>query len=38
MIKTANVISDESADDEVGLNNKVELYLRMMTKRRPLRL
>ena len=26
MIKTANVISDESADDEVGLNNKVELY------------
>ena len=26
MIQTANVISDESADDEVGLNNKVELY------------
>lgn len=26
MIKTANIISDESADDEVGLNNEVELY------------
>ena len=26
MIKTANIISDESADDEVGLNNTVELY------------
>lgn len=26
MIKTAKVISDESAEDEVGLNNTVELY------------
>ncbi len=26
MIKTAKIISDESADDEVGLNNTVELY------------
>lgn len=26
MIKTANIISDESEDDEVGLNNTVELY------------
>ncbi|MGN0373995.1 MAG: transcription elongation factor GreA, partial [Butyrivibrio sp.] len=26
MIKTARIISDESADDEVGLNNTVELY------------
>lgn len=26
MIKTANVISDESREDEVGLNNTVELY------------
>ncbi len=26
MIKTASIISDESADDEVGLNNTVELY------------
>lgn len=26
MIRTANIISDESADDEVGLNNEVELY------------
>lgn len=26
MIKTADIISDESADDEVGLNNTVELY------------
>ena len=26
MIKTAKVISDESAEDEVGLNNSVELY------------
>lgn len=26
MIKTADIISDESADDEVGLNNEVELY------------
>jgi len=26
MIKTAKVISDESAEDEVGINNIVELY------------
>lgn len=26
MIKTAEVISDESGEDEVGLNNTVELY------------
>lgn len=26
MIKTANIISDESKEDEVGLNNTVELY------------
>ncbi len=26
MIKTAKVISDESADDEVGINNTVELF------------
>lgn len=26
MIKTANIISDESEEDEVGLNNTVELY------------
>ena len=26
MIKTAKIISDESADDEVGLNNTIELY------------
>lgn len=26
MIKTAQIITDESADDEVGLNNIVELY------------
>ena len=26
MIKTAVIISDASADDEVGLNNKVEVY------------
>ncbi len=27
MIKTAEIISDESAPDEVGMNNKVVLYL-----------
>lgn len=27
MIKTAKIISDESAEDEVGLNNTVELYM-----------
>lgn len=26
MIKTANIISEDSAEDEVGLNNTVELY------------
>ncbi|MGN0380124.1 MAG: transcription elongation factor GreA [Butyrivibrio sp.] len=26
MIKTARIITDDSADDEVGLNNVVELY------------
>lgn len=26
MLKTANIISDESKDDEVGINNTVELY------------
>ena len=26
MIKTAKVVSDESAEDEVGLNTKVEVY------------
>ena len=26
MIRTAKVISEESADDEVGMNNTVELY------------
>ncbi len=26
MIKTAQIISDESAEDEVGMNNTVELY------------
>ena len=26
MLKTAVIISDESRDDEVGLNNTVELY------------
>ena len=26
MIKTAKIISDESADDEVGVNNIVELF------------
>ncbi|SFA78709.1 transcription elongation factor GreA [Acetitomaculum ruminis DSM 5522] len=27
MIKTAKIISDESADDVVGINNTVELYM-----------
>lgn len=27
MIKTAKVISDESAEDEVGINNKVAIYV-----------
>ena len=27
MIKTAKIISDESADDEVGLNNTVTVYI-----------
>ena len=27
MIKTAKVISDESAEDEVGINNKVTIYV-----------
>ena len=27
MIKTAHVISDESKDDEVGINNRVTIYL-----------
>lgn len=27
MIKTARVISDESAEDEVGINNKVTIYV-----------
>ena len=26
MIKTATIISDESKDDEIGINNTVELY------------
>ncbi|MDD6213096.1 MAG: transcription elongation factor GreA [Clostridiales bacterium] len=26
MVKNANIISDQSADDEVGINNRVELY------------
>lgn len=26
MLKTANIISDESKEDEVGINNTVELY------------
>ena len=26
MIRTAKVISDDSAEDEVGLNNRVDLY------------
>ena len=26
MIRTAEVISDESAEDEIGVNNTVELY------------
>ena len=26
MIKTADIISDESKEDEVGLNNTVEIY------------
>ena len=31
MIRTAQIISDESADDEVGLNKTVELYFDLMT-------
>ncbi len=27
MLKNAQIISDESADDEVGINNTVELYM-----------
>lgn len=27
MLKTAQIISDESGDDEVGINNTVELYM-----------
>ncbi len=27
MLKTAEVVEDESADDEVGLNNTVEVYI-----------
>ena len=27
MLKTAQVVSDESKDDEVGINNTVELYM-----------
>ena len=26
MIRTAHIISEESAEDEVGMNNTVELY------------
>lgn len=26
MLKTANIVSDESKDDEVGINNEVELH------------
>lgn len=26
MLRTANIISDESAEDEVGINNTVEIY------------
>ncbi|MCD8124765.1 MAG: transcription elongation factor GreA [Lachnospiraceae bacterium] len=26
MVKNARIVSDESADDEVGINNRVELY------------
>ncbi len=31
MLKTAQVISDESKEDEVGLNNTVDLYLKRTT-------
>lgn len=27
MLKTAHIVSDESRDDEVGINNTVELYI-----------
>ncbi len=27
MLKTAQIVSDESAEDEVGINNTVELYM-----------
>ena len=27
MLRTAHIVSDESRDDEVGLNNTVELYI-----------
>lgn len=27
MLKTAHIVSDESKDDEVGINNTVELYI-----------
>lgn len=38
MIKTAKVISDESNDDEVGLNNTITVYLRRMMRRIHIRL
>ena len=38
MIKTAVVISDESKDDEVGMFNTVDVYLRMMMRLRHTRL
>ncbi len=27
MLKNAQIVSDESKDDEVGINNTVELYM-----------
>ena len=39
MIKTAEVVSDESAADEVGMNNKkVEVWFEEMTRQKPTKL
>ena len=38
MIRTAKIISTDSADDEVGMNNTVRSILRMMTRKKPIKL
>ena len=32
MLKTANIVSDDSKEDEIGINNTVDLILKMMKK------